>query len=356
MASSSTPPEPNPSPELIEAAAAAWLSLRDRGLSQTETAEFVRWLQQDPQHAAVFAELDRVWQDCDRLSAVPAPSNTDAAPDADLLAPRVRARRRPRLAVRLGFGLAAAAAVALLIGLPFWSPAPRHTAETVVGAFQKLDLPDGSVAQLNTNSAIDTDFTANERRVAVVRGEVYFNVSKDPDRPFIVTSGGIAVRAVGTAFNVRQREHALEVLVTEGRVRVDDVREGRSLLPTPAASEAPPLLVAGERAIVSTASSPTSPALPPATVEKVDLSVAQRALAWQERRLEFDEAPLSEVVGEFNRYNRHQLVIADPALASKRFSGTFRADSYESLVRLLETDFGVTASRSDREIVLHVHR
>ena len=74
MASDPHSPEPNPSPELIEAAAAAWLSLRDRGLSQAETAEFVRWLQQDPQHAAVFEELDRVWQDCDRLGALPAPT------------------------------------------------------------------------------------------------------------------------------------------------------------------------------------------------------------------------------------------------------------------------------------------
>ena len=130
MASDPHSPEPNPSPELIEAAAAAWLSLRDRGLSQAETAEFVRWLQQDPQHAAVFEELDRVWQDCDRLGALPAPSISGAAPDADLLAPRGRARR-PRLAIRAVLGLAAAAAVALLIGLPLGPPASRHAAETV---------------------------------------------------------------------------------------------------------------------------------------------------------------------------------------------------------------------------------
>ena len=354
MASAPLTPQPNPSPELIEAAAAAWLSLRDRGLSQAETTEFVRWLQQDPQHASVLAELDRVWKDCDRLGSVPAPSGSNVAPDADLLAPRVRSRPS-RFAAWAALG-AAAAAVALVISLPPSAPPPRHTAETAVGAFQKLDLPDGSVAQLNTNSAIDTDFTATERRITIARGEVYFTVSKDPNRPFIVTSGGIAVRAVGTAFNVRQREHALEVLVTEGRVRVDDAREGRSLLPAPEASPDSALLVAGERAVVTLASSPTLPALPAAKVEKVDHSVAQRTLAWQERRLEFDEASLAEVVGEFNRYNGQQLVIADPALAAKRFSGTFRADSYESLVRLLETDFGVTARRTDREIVLLVRR
>ena len=54
--------------------------------------------------------------------------------------------------------------------------------------------------------------------------------------------------------------------------------------------------------------------------------------------------------------NRRQLVIADVTLAAKRFSGTFRADGYESLVRLLETDFGVVATHGEREIALRARR
>lgn len=348
----STPPsspdsDPSPSPEVIEAAAAAWLSLRDRGMSAAETAEFVRWLQQDPQHAAVFEELNTVWKDFDRLGAVPVPAPAAAVPDADLLAPRLRARRHPAVA----WGTAGLAAAALLAVAFVTARAPRHTAETAVGAFQKIDLPDGSVAQLNTDSAIDTDFTPAERRVRVVRGEVFFSVAKNPNRPFLVTAGPVTVRAVGTAFNVRQRDTAIEVLVTEGRVRLDSSR-GQSLLPASAATAGDPLLVAGEQALVAGRSNGSAPEL--ATVAKVDPPAIQRALAWQERRLEFDATPLAEVVAEFNRYNRQQLVIADASLAAKRFSGTFRADSYEPLVRLLEEDFGVNAVRGRSEITLRV--
>ena len=354
-----------PALELIEAAAAAWLSLRDRGMSPAETTEFVHWLQQDTQHAATFAELDAVWKDFNRLSVVPASpttTSTGTIPDADLLAPRVRPRHHRKLTWATGV-FAAAAAIALLLLAASTLRTQRHTAETAVGAFQKFDLPDGSVAQLNTNSAIDATFTAAERRIRVVRGEVFFNVTKDPTRPFIVTSGPVAVRAIGTAFNVRQRVDSIEVLVTEGRVRVDDAHAGRSLLPptlpfTSPSSE-PPLLVAGERATVlvpltASAIAPASAAT--ATVEQIATAATQRALAWQERRLEFDAVPLAEVVREFNRYNLQQLVIADASLAAKRFSGTFRADSYDSLVRLLETDFAVTVSRNDREIVLGASR
>ena len=344
-------PDPTPKPELIEAAAAAWLSLRDRGMSAAETAEFMQWLQHDPQHATVFADLDRVWKDFDRLGAVPALPSVTAAPNADLLAPRVRSRHHRSLGWGL-LGAAAAAAIVLLAVSHF--RLPRFTAETAVGAFQKLDLPDGSVAQLNTDTAVDTTFTATDRRVRVVRGEVFFTVTKDPARPFIVTAGPVAVRAVGTAFNVRHDPTGIEILVTEGRVRVDDAGKGQSLLAPADGGTAAPLLVAGERACVPVRASDSVPA--EASVAKMAASGVQRALAWQERRLEFDAASLTEVVREFNRYNRTRLVIADEQLAAKRFSGTFRADGYESLVRLLETDFGVTATRSEGVIDLRVRR
>lgn len=352
MSSAPQTPDPAPSPEVIEAAAAAWLSLRDRGMNAAETAEFVRWLQQDTQHAAVFAELDRTWKDFDRLAAVPATNAPE--PDGDLLAPRVRPRRR-RMPVWTALGAAAAAAIVLLTATHVRTP--RHTAETAVGAFQSLDLPDGSVAQLNTDSAIDTTFTATERGVRLVRGEVYFSVTKDPARPFVVTAGPVAVRAVGTAFNVRQRDAAVEVLVTEGSVRVDGAGQRQSLLaPSTAPTEEPPLLVAGERAIITVPARASDAAPTSAVVTKISAIEVQRALAWQERRLEFDAIPLADVVREFNRYNRRQLVIPDPQLAAKRFSGTFRADGYESLVRLLEDDFGVAATRTGHEIVLRQHR
>jgi transmembrane sensor len=340
----------DPAPEIIEAAAAAWLSLRDRGMSSAETTEFVRWLQQDERHATVFGELDRTWKDLDRLSVVPA---ADAEPCGDLLAPRIRSRR-PRV---LGWtALAAAAAVAILL-VTFQLRAIRHTAETTIGAFQKLDLPDGSIAQLNTDSAIDVDFTAAERRVRVARGEVFFTVEKNADRPFIVSAGPVAVRAVGTAFNVRQHDAAVEVLVTEGRVRVEDTRQGHSLLPQPEAGASDrPVLAAGERAWVPIGAGRRDAAPSAATVETISASDAHRALAWQERRLEFDAKPLAEVVREFNRYNQRRLVIADSTLAAKRFSGTFRADSYEAFVRLLEQDFAVEAVRGEREIVLRARR
>lgn len=341
--------QPTHDPELVEAEAAVWLSLRDRGMNESETAEFMRWMQDDPRHAETFAALDATWREFNRLAA--ARPEGAGKEDADLLVPRLQPRRRPRWVVS---GLAAAAAVAVAAVGAWQFLEPRPTAETEIGGFRELRLVDGSVVQLNTDSAVRTRFSATERRIDLLRGEAFFDVAPNPTRPFIVSAGGVAVRAVGTAFNVRLREAAVEVLVTEGKVQVNDSLKGGSLLGLDAAG-APALLVKGEIAVIPAtavaeiqeATKPT-----PAVVALVAPVEVQRVLAWQERRLEFEARPLGEVVAEFNRYNRTKLVIADPRLGAQKFSGSFRAEGYEPFVRLLERNFGVSAAREGDDIVL----
>jgi transmembrane sensor len=333
-----------PDPERIEATAAVWLSLRDRGMTESETGEFMRWLQQSPRHAEVFGDLDGAWRKFDRVAAL-RPTQA-AAPQPALLAPRPRVRiRRSRLAA---WGALAAAAALTISWLGWRQLTP--TAVTSVGAFQKLDLPDGSVVQLNTDSAIKVRYSDRERRVDLLRGEAHFDVAKNPARPFVVAANHVAVRAVGTAFNVRLLADAVDVLVTEGKVQVNDVGNGASLLPASERSEAT-LLGQGERVRVPLAPGISAPRVPVAITEVAPIEI-QRALAWQERRLQFEDMLLTEVVAEFNRYNRLQLVVADPALHEKRFSGTFRADGYEPFVRLLEENFSIVPARVDGAIEL----
>lgn len=325
-------------PEEIEAAAAVWLSLRDRGMTEAETAEFMRWLQQSPRHAEVFGDLDAVWRNLDRAAAL----RPEAAgvTESDLLAPRSRVRRRGFVAWS---GALAAAATFAVIWFGWLNLRP--TAETEVGAFRRLDLPDGSVVQLNTDTAIKVRYTTAERRIELLRGEAHFDVAKNPARPFVVAADRVAVSAVGTAFNVRLRADAVDVLVTEGKVRVNDTQRGISLLPAEPEHPGPSLLVEGERVRVPLAAAIPAKEPEPVHVAEVAPVEIRRALAWQERRLEFDDLPLAEVVAEFNRYNRTQIVIADPSLNAKRFSGSFRADGYEPFVRLLEENFGLSAAR-----------
>jgi transmembrane sensor len=323
----------DPIPDAIAEAAAAWLARRDRGLSPTEQDEYLQWLGADARHTEAItqhaAALERMmqlyeWQ-----------PGHDSEPNPDLFKPSrsASALRWARAHRFWSFGLAAAAAVA--IGFILWSPqsamvAPVAAApKSYLHVNERLALPDGSRIELKDGTRVVVQYSETERRVQLTGGEAHFTVWKDKARPFIVDAGGVEVRAVGTAFNVRLGEKSVEVLVTEGRVAVANEQGAGS--PEQGAKPEPLFVSVSERATVPlVAIAEVAPVISTVTIEDIG-----RELAWQAPRLQFNETPLADAVAEFNRLNRHQIVIADPELSSRRIGGTFRPDNVEGFVRML---------------------
>jgi transmembrane sensor len=266
----------------------------------------------------------------------------------DLFAPTAASRWR-----RWGWGIAAAAALVLGAELLWRLPtdAGRGAPEkSYVRVNERQALPDGSVVELKDGSRILVEFTAGERRVRLA-GEAHFQVAKSTT-PFVVVAGGVAVRAVGTAFNTRLDADAVEVVVTEGRVAVAKLNpENGSVPPGPPAFAAPAAVWAevgaGQRGIVSltTAAAPRISDLTPVETKHL--------LEWKAPRLQFAETPLSVAIEEFNRRNALRLVVADRDLGTVPIGGTFRADNPEGFARVLELTLELKATRhGDREIVL----
>lgn len=341
--------------EGITAMASAWLARRDKGLTPDEESEFALWRFSDPRHAAAVARLETAWGAMDALREFRPDARVH--PDAELLA-------APKADVVLRFPrgtIAVAAAALLMVGLFLWlavpfGGAPRRQAIVHPGP-ERMALEDGSMVELNTGARIEVAFTEQERLVRLVRGEAHFTVAKNPDRPFVVSAGIVSVRAVGTAFSVSLAQQSVTVLVTHGRVQLN--------APTPTASSELPRLEAGQRAVIDTASlerpasdlvpSPTLPSsAPPPVVDVRDLTPVEveRSLSWQGIRLEFIDMRLSDVVSDFNRYNRQKLVVRDRGLDDFIIGGNFRADNVDAFVRLLETSFGISVIREGEEIVL----
>lgn len=332
-------------PAPLERAALAWVVRCDRGLTRAEASEFGRWLGEDPRHREVFAEFGGTWAAMAGATA----ANASGAPLAPLAGGAAEKGRRPsRSRVHwLWMPMAAAAAVAFAVFR--WEPGASGDARiaTPVGGQRQQTLADGSSIILNTGSSVVTAFAADERRVRLERGEAFFEVAKDAARPFVVEAAGVAVRAVGTAFNVRVRSDAVEVLVTEGRVRVapQPGASGRIADTMGATAE----LDAGDRVVIRIPGA--APAAAP-VVGRIAADEVQRALAWQSRRLEFSNTPLEEMVAEFNRYHRRPLRIADSSLAELQFGGSFRPEDRAGFVRMLQDNFGILAEESGDATVL----
>ena len=341
----------NPSNAAIEDAAIAWLTERDDGFSPAREREFAQWLRTDPRHAATVARLEQTLGLLGELPAFRSEINTAfdraalvvAFPPATAEQPTLAPAPRRWSRTFAWAGLAAALALGSFLG---WHalrpPATIHYTTTVAG-YERARLDDGSTLELNAASAARVQFTAAERRVELTNGEAHFAVAHDTARPFIVNAGGIAVRAVGTAFNVRYTDAgAIEVTVTEGKVRV-----GQSG-PASSSAESAPLVSAGQRMVLPRHA-------PPPTVEQVDPAALRAALAWQSRLADFAEAPLADVIARFNTRSRIHLFLADETLADRRIGGTFALDESEAFVRLLERDGEIIGERRG-ETEIHLRR
>jgi transmembrane sensor len=338
-------PESNcPDAERIGREAAGWLVKRDRGLTAAEQDEFFQWLAADPGHGEWLARHQRTWKDFNLLAQWRPEHSSE--PNPDLLA---RPRRATPWLAWTGMLAAAGVAAALYLrpdGKPPVAAVPAAPAVEVARAYERRVLEDGSVIELNDGARVEVAYTPGERRVRLVQGEASFTVAKNPRRPFIVRARGVDVRAVGTIFNVRLEARSVEVLVTEGKVGVDDAVRGGSLLVASVPGESP-LLLAGQQVVLE--SGPITP------VPAMAISPEETALrlAWRPHLLDFNSMPLGEVVAEFNRCNRIQLVLADPALAALPIVASFRSDNVEGFVRLLEQTTGVQSEhRGDGEIIL----
>lgn len=348
----------------IEEVAADWLTLRAEGLSSTQKREFERWCRADPRHAAAVAHLEAA---CALLEKMPL-VRAELQPVVEFpVQPRRVAPVKPFPVLRVIGTMAAALALAALGGWQWARPQPSaQRYATSAGGYERVVLADGSVVELNANSEVRVDLLPGERRVALVQGEAHFTVAHDTARPFIVSAHGVAVRAVGTAFNVRLAATAVEVLVTEGKVAVSEVERvvpnalaaGAAVKPTRWGQRVPPsdtLLAANERALIAFAlpkSVAPIPSAPAPVVEKITSEALRAALSWQERKLVFAETPLRDVVEQFNRRNRLQLLLGDAALAERPVGGTFAADNVEGFVRLLEGSGTIMVERRDETTVV----
>lgn len=315
-----------PNPDLHDTAAEWFLRSRAPGWTTRDAAAMDAWLAADARHRAAFDDVADAWA-----------ASLDAA-----AMPGVQAMRAEALAARprstLGkpwMRLAAACAAALVLGggsfgvFQLLGESPEvQVYRTGVGEQATVTLADGSQATLNTASTLAVDYTRSRRRLRLLAGEAWFDVAKNPQRPFVVAAAGHSVTATGTSFDVRVDPDRLRVAVSEGRV----------------------LVAAGERTPLAAVSAGQL-----AEVRGGTVLVARAGPVsgdWRAGRLQFDAVTLGEAVAEMNRYRRLPIVVDDPAASRLRISGVFEAGEGTSFVEALPLTHPVSIDR--RPDAIHV--
>ena len=305
----------------IEASAADWLQRRNFwNWSKADQAALDAWLAQSMAHQLAYWRLEAAWDRTERLEAL----RTAEEP-----APQ---RKSWSLPLKIAAALAVTAAIGA--GAAHYIMQPRDRVfTTAVGGREVVSFADGTKIELNTDTVLRARMTTDSRTIWLEKGEAYFQVKYDSKHPFVVFAGDHRITDLGTKFLVRRDPGRLEVALMEGRVRFG-------------AADASPksaLLVPGD-VVTATASTMF-------VTHRSQGSLA-RQLGWEHGMLVFDNMTLADAANEFNRYNRQQLVIADPGAARLTIVGTFHTTDVKAFIDVAQDVFRLRVENNGNQIVI----
>lgn len=326
----------------IDDQASAFVAARASGhWDDAQQTALDQWLAEDTRHQGAFFRAEATFAMLDRARVMGAgvrPEDISITPFAPPFEPEIipvvsrRSSPPTRRHLLKAGGLLAATATGAALLLPV--VAGRQQLKTQVGELRKVPLKDNSVASVNTDSALDIALTDTRRDIRLVKGEAWFQVAKDKERPFVVAADTVRARAVGTAFGVRRFETGAEVMVSEGVVEVWNAQ-------TP---DTPVRVEAGAKVFVPYTPQPLKTEFAP--------DIIDRKLAWRDGQIALDNDSLSRAVAEFNRYNSRKIVIADPTLSDEKLVGWFRADQPDTFARAVHVALNAPVRIDEDRIVI----
>ncbi|ORC58958.1 hypothetical protein BZK31_12760 [Pseudomonas floridensis] len=284
--------------------------------------EMRQWQEADPQNAEALRRAERVWQLTGQLTPTtahkwpPIPS----AHEAPVARPQVKTHpaRRRTLSWALGGALAACLVLALN---PTFTTLLQADFATASNERREVQLPDGSRATLDRDSAIAVDFSDAHREVRLLQGQAFFEVKPDHGKPFNVRVQSLDVTVTGTAFNVDLKSGAIDVAVQHGSVKVSE-RDAQRLLN--------PGVTAGQRLTVDRYSGQARLLSQPAS----------RIATWRNDRLIADNARLADVVDELQRYLPGKVWLKDPQLAELRVTGVYDTRNPQAALQAMAQPHG----------------
>lgn len=204
------------------------------------------------------------------------------------------------------------------------------------GSTSKVELPDGSIVWLNAGSKLtyNRDFNKGMREVTL-SGEGYFDVTKMPDKPFIIHTSSINIKVLGTAFNVKAypEDKQTETSLIRGSIEVTiKNRPNDKIILSPSEK----LVVENDKVTRKAGTvnkeemQVTSPVLPFVSVNKLRYSLSDSSVAetaWMSNKLVFRDESFEELAIRMERRYDVKILIQDDELKHERLNGTFDQES-----------------------------
>lgn len=335
--------------------AAEWFErIHDGAFSEEERTNFVIWLQASAEHVREYLQIAAMWDELQECGA-----GLDVDKLVELAQSDEDKNILPLFGIELGesiaegtedlesknpgfwkyAGFAAMFILSTTIVFFFVTYSKQTVFQTELGEQSSYALSDGSIVTLNTLSEVRIEYSDDYRDIVLSKGEVFFDVAKDPARKFRVITSDAMIEAIGTQFNIRSRGADTTVTVVEGIIAVNKANKDLAL----STLEETVKVTTGQQAQLDSGTAGIS-------LKKADLTTVT---AWQQRQLIFDSWPLASVITEFNLYNDPPIIITDSELEKLSISGVFSANDRASFILFLkETNLARASFHHDGRILL----
>lgn len=314
-----------------------WIILESRNaLSEVEYNQLRNWREKDPQNEDFYQTNRLIWAQSAEVSPSVIP-NTAQAWDrfhSTIQVPEIQPVRLRRSANWWQI----AAVLILAVGVSIWvfQQSSQQSSEqlTVLTGNQEsaqYKLADGSTVYLHQDAELTVvgDLSSGNQRSVQLVGEAFFNIHKDPARPFLINANDMEVRVLGTSFNVRTSEASLEVVVRDGKVAVSEM-DGSDRVE----------LVQNQRFILDRETG----------VVTVDLDPTENAWSWKSGILQFQATPLREVLRTIERHYRIQINLANPTIESCPFTSRFQEADISTVLQTIASSFEMEVRSSGQGI------
>ncbi len=310
----------------IDLLAADWLQRRnfwDWGVEDEASLDV--WLSQSRKHRVAYWRQKAVWENAQRLVALRP------------LAPARSPGAAPHFVFPLVFKVAAAVIAIIAVGVGTFTylraPAYREAVyATPVGGRETITLFDGSQIELNTDTVLRVRKSATERTAVLEKGEAFFDIKHDADRPFSVTAAGHRVVDLGTKFVMRNMPDRLEVSLIEGRASFGAT-----------AAVNPKVMKPGDVVVATTRMT---------KVFRKTTAELSTELGWRRGLLTFYRATLADAATEMNRYNERKITIADAVAGRELIDGTFPSNDVDLFGRVAHSVLGLHVADKGDGIVI----
>ena len=315
-------------------------SLTDQ-LSTEEMDHLQEWLAADAHHQEIYADIVEGWETANNYE-LPVTVNTDQAYSQfldNIQKKNTTTTTKSHAPVRRLWPLiSTVAAVGLLLIGVIWAwkatqtVTPNLVATIATAPRTLVTLPDQSVVTLNEGAKIsyDPDF---EQRQVQLDGEAFFEVTKNPKKPFTILTKNTATTVLGTSFNINNEATKTIVTVFTGKVSFAD-RAGKngSLILTPA-----------QRGIYQTDQQ---------TLNK-ETQIELETIHWQRASITYQDQQLSRILPALEDFYGVNIELKEPGLSNCTFTGTFNRAAFKDALETLTYGMNLSYTQSDNRIILN---